>query len=104
MARGRWCGWLRGLALTAGSSMVAAATARGDPGGAAQRAESPVLAKPPYQLTGWQAGVPVITERDIADLPEGISGTTLRKADGSTLVLIAAHAAQGLCLLCQFPR
>jgi len=80
---------LRGLAVASG---VAGAVTGGGP---LSTQDNGAL----YELTCWQAGQPVIQERGIASLPEGAGGIPIRKADGSTLLLIDASATSGLCLL-----
>ena len=62
----------------------------------------PALATGSYDLVCWQAGQPVILERDIAaDSIQTVGGSVLRKTDGSTLLLVAPREMAGPCLLRQ---
>ncbi len=101
MARRRWSGLVSGLFLMLESGLAGTALADdvNPTNGAAKPLEPARESRAPYELTCWQAGLPVIQERDIADLPLGIAGTEIRKTDGSTLVLVDAGTAPALCLL-----
>ncbi|MEI8394824.1 MAG: hypothetical protein WCF85_08825 [Rhodospirillaceae bacterium] len=70
------------------------------PAGAADE-RSPLKQETPKlkELMCWQAGVQVVSERDIERVTSLNGSLTLRKTDGTFLTLIDSAAPAGLCLL-----